>query len=144
MQTYLLKPADVERQWFLIDATDQTLGRLAAQIARLLMGKNRPNWTPWTDSGNFVVVLHVDKIHVTGKKRTDKVYTYYTGYPSGLVERTFEEIHARKPAQILQLAVRRMLPKSLQGKAQIKRLKAYAGAEHVHQAQNPQPYQLAN
>ncbi|HLU48599.1 MAG TPA: 50S ribosomal protein L13 [Planctomycetota bacterium] len=143
MRTFLLRNEDVEREWFVVDATDQTLGKLAARVARVLMGKDDPRWTPSTDSGNFVVVVNAEKVHVTGKKRTDKVYRYYTGYVGGLVEHTFAELQARKPERIIELAVRRMLPKTRQGRAQFKRLRVYAGPEHQHQAQQPKPLAIA-
>lgn len=142
MKTFLLRNEDVERSWYVVDAAGQTLGKLATRIARVLMGKDRPNWTPSTDSGNFVVVVNAEKIRVTGKKTTDKVYRYYTGYPGGLVEQTFEEVHADKPHRIIELAVRRMLPKTKQGRSQFKRLRVYAGAEHRHEAQKPEPLPL--
>lgn len=144
-KTYLAKAGDQsQRAWVHVDATDQTLGRLATKLAMVLMGKHKPTYTPHIDMGDYVVVTNVDKIRVTGRKALTKTYPYYTGYRSGLKENTYAELMERDPARVLRLAVRRMLPKSKLGIAQLSKLKAYAGGEHPHAAQQPQNLDLTN
>ena len=138
-KTFWQRPADVERRWYFIDATDQTLGRLSVRIARTLMGKDQPTYTPGVDCGDFVVVTNLSKVRVSGRKRAQKVYRHHTGYIGGLKEIPFEELMGRKPERVFELAVRRMLPKSNLGKRLLKRLKVYAGPEHPHAAQQPKP-----
>jgi large subunit ribosomal protein L13 len=136
-KTTVLKPAEVERQWVHIDASDQVVGRLASRIALILMGKHKPTYTPHVDTGDFVVVTNAEKVHFTGQKWLQKAYYHHTGWPGGLM--TEGALHMRRynPERILHLAVQRMLPKSKLGRAMLKKLKIYAGPEHPHQAQQP-------
>ena len=147
MKTFYLRNEDVVRRWYVVDATDVILGKLAVKAARLLMGKEDPIYTPWVDSGHFIVVTNAEKVKVTGKKDSGKkdggkVYRRYTGHPGGLVETTLSEMRARKPAKVIELAVRRMLPKNKLGRRMFKRLRVYAGAEHKHSAQKPEPLKI--
>lgn len=143
--TYMAKASDqAQREWLHVDATDKVLGRLAAELAQILMGKHKPTYTPHIDMGDFVVVTNVEKIRVTGRKALTKTYPYYTGYRGGLKEQTYAELMEKDPAQVLRLAVRRMLPKSKLGVAQLSKLKAYAGADHPHASQQPKPFALKN
>ncbi len=142
MKSYMARPRAVERRWYLIDAEGQTLGRLATEIARLLRGKNKPQYTPHVDTGDFVVVVNAEKVVVTGKKAEQKVYYRHTGYPGGLKETSYEVMLQRKPTEILRKAVRGMMPKTRLGRQQLRKLKIYAGPEHPHEAQNPQPYEV--
>lgn len=130
-------PKDVQRNWFVVDATDKVLGRLATRIATVLMGKHRPTYTPHVDTGDFVVVLNAGAIKVTGKKREEIIYETYSGYPGGHKLIPFERVAQRHPERILQAAVRRMMPKNALGARMLKKLKLYSGTEHPHQAQNP-------
>ena len=141
MKTYMAKPAEVERQWWIVDAADKVVGRLASDIAVLLMGKHRPTYTPHVDTGDFVVVINLDKIVLTGNKWEQKTYRWYTGYPGQKTE-TARKRFERKPEMILHEAVRRMLPKSKLGRKMLSKLKLYAGPNHPHQAQQPQPREL--
>jgi len=142
--TYMAKASDqTQREWLHVDAADQTLGRLAAKLARVLMGKHKPTYTPHIDMGDFVVVTNVEKIRVSGRKRDQKTYPYYTGYRGGLKELTYRELMERDPARVLKLAVKRMLPKSTLGKQMLAKLKAYPGGEHPHSSQKPQPLDLS-
>jgi len=141
MKTYMAKPNEVKQNWWLVDATDKIVGRLASDIAVLLMGKPRPEYTPHVDTGDFVVVVNAEKVVLTGKKWQQKRYTWYTGY-TGLRSETAEERMAKKPESILTEAVRRMLPKNKLGRAMLRKLKVYVGDQHPHQAQNPQPTEL--
>jgi large subunit ribosomal protein L13 len=142
MKTFRLRKEDVQRRWVLIDASDQILGRLAARVAMMLMGKDKPTYTPGVDSGEFVVVTNASAVRVTGRKESDKLYRRYTGYVGGLVEETLSEIRSKKPEKLVVLAVKRMLPKTRLGQQMLKRLKVYPGAEHPHQAQKPEPVEL--
>ena len=142
MKSYMARPQAVERRWLLIDAEGQTLGRLATELARLLRGKNKPQYTPHVDTGDFVVVVNAEKVLVTGKKAEQKVYYRHTGYPGGLKETSYEVMQERKPTEILRKAVRGMMPKTRLGRQQLRKLKIYAGPEHPHEAQNPQPYEV--
>ena len=137
-KTWVAKKGDVEQQWWVVDATDQVVGRLASRLAVILMGKHRPTYTPHVDTGDYVVVLNAEKIKFTGKKWDQKEYTWYTGYP-GQKSITAGTRRERKPEMILSEAVRRMLPKNKLARQMLKKLKVYAGSEHPHQAQNPQP-----
>ena len=139
MRTYTAKPREIEQTWYLVDAEGETLGRLATRIADLLRGKGKPRYTPHVDSGDFVVVVNAEKIHVTGKKLEQKIYYRHSGYPGGLRERTLAEQLARRPEEVLRRAVRGMLPKNRLAAAQLGKLKIYAGPEHPHAAQNPVP-----
>ena len=140
-KTYMAKPGELEKKWFLVDAADKVVGRLAGDIAMVLMGKHRPTYTPHVDSGDFVVVVNAEKIALTGKKWQQKEYRWYTGY-HGLRTETAEHRRGRKPQLILTEAVRRMLPKSKLGMKMLQKLKVYAGTEHPHQSQNPEPKEL--
>jgi large subunit ribosomal protein L13 len=141
-KTYVAKPTDRERNWLLVDANGKTLGRLATQIANLLRGKRKPEYTPHIDTGDFVVVVNAEKIHVTGNKRADKRYYRHSGYPGGLRSRTFEEMQARRPEEIIRLAVKGMMPRNRLARKQITKLKIYAGPEHPHVAQKPQTLEI--
>ena len=137
MKTFSAKPAEVERDWFLVDASDKTLGRLASEIALRLRGKHKPEYTPHVDTGDYIVVVNADKVRVTGRKATDKIYYRHTGYIGNLKSVNFEKLQAEHPERVLQLAVKGMLPKNSLGRAMIKKLKIYAGTEHRHHAQQP-------
>ncbi len=129
--------------WHVIDASRETLGRMAAGVARILMGKHKPTYTPHADVGDFVVVIHAEKVRVTGRKATDKVYHHHTGHPGGLVERSFPVMRERHPEEIIKLAVRRMLPKTTLGRHMLRKLKVYRGGRHPHHAQRPEPLTFA-
>jgi len=141
-KSFQAKTGEVERNWWVIDAKGKVMGRLAQEIAMLLMGKHKPTYTPHTDTGDFVVVLHAGQIDVTGKKRKEKIYDRYTGYPGGRREETFENLIARRPGEPLRLAVKRMLPKNSLGRKMLTKLRLFEGNEHPHQAQNPKTYEL--
>lgn len=143
-KTWVAKKEEVQPDWRLIDADGEILGRIANKIAVILMGKDKPTYTPHVDTGDFVVVVNVEKIAVSGKKRKQKTYQSYSGWPSGQKERTFEEVLEKTPERILRLAVRRMLPKTRLGRAMLKKLKIYAGPDHPHVAQNPQPFKITH
>lgn len=142
MRTYSAKPGEVEQHWLLIDAEGQTLGRMATQIAARLRGKHKPEYTPHVDTGDYIVVVNADKVRVTGKKATDKLYHAHSGFPGGLKTLSFNEMQARSPEQVIKLAVKGMLPRTPLGRAMFKKLKVYAGTEHPHSAQQPQALQL--
>jgi large subunit ribosomal protein L13 len=142
MKTYVATPADRERSWVLVDAEGQTLGRLATQIADILRGKRKPTYTPHCDVGDFVVVVNAEKISVTGNKRAEKLYHRHSGYPGGLKSRTLEQMLDRRPEEVLRLAVKGMLPRNRMARKQITKLKIYAGPEHPHAAQKPEPLEI--
>lgn len=142
MKTFSAKPAEVERDWFVVDADGKTLGRLATEVARRLRGKHKPEYTPHVDTGDYIVVVNADKIQVTGNKATDKMYYRHTGFPGNLRSRTFEKQHAEKPESVVEIAVKGMLPRNRLGRAMAKKLKVYAGPEHRHNAQQPKPLEL--
>ena len=142
MKTWNAKPGEVERRWYLVDAEGKTLGRLATQIADTLRGKNKPQYTPHTDTGDFVVVVNAEKIHVTGKKLDQKMYHRHSGYPGGLRSRTLREQLERRPTEVIRKAVKGMLPRNRLASAQLTKLKIYAGPEHPHAAQAPKPLPL--
>jgi len=142
-KTYIPKADEVARKWWLIDAEGQVLGRLATTIARLLRGKDKPEFTPFMDTGDFVVVINAEKIKVTGRKLDDKIYYSHSGYPGGLKARTLRELLARKPEEVIRHAVWGMIPKNRLGRKLIKKLKVYRGPNHPHEAQQPQPYVLS-
>jgi large subunit ribosomal protein L13 len=142
MKTYSAKPGEIEREWYVVDAEGQTLGRLATQIADRLRGKGKAVFTPHVDTGDFVVVVNAEKIHVTGKKLEDKKYYKHSGYPGGLRTRSLKEQLDRRPTEVLRLAVKGMLPRNRLGRAQLTKLKIYAGPEHPHDAQAPKPLPL--
>jgi large subunit ribosomal protein L13 len=139
----MARPQEVERKWHVIDAEDKTLGRLASEIARILRGKNKPQYTPHIDTGDFVVVVNADRVKVSGKKADQKLYRRHTGYPGGLREVSYEQMMDRKPTEILRKAVWGMIPKTRLGRRQFKKLKIYAGPEHPHEAQRPEPYEVS-
>lgn len=139
-KTYQAKEGEVERKWYVVDATDRSLGRLSAPIAMRLMGKDKPSYTPHLDTGDFVVVINAEKVKVHPKKLQNKVYRKWSGYPSGLRIRTLAEQQQRQPASIITESVRRMLPKTLLGKVMLRKLKVYAGGEHPHAAQQPEAW----
>ena len=142
MKTVFVKKEDVNRQWWILDATGQTLGRFASRIAKILMGKNKPNYTPNVDNGDFVVVVNAEKIRVTGKKLNQKVYYHYTGYIGNLKAETLKERLEKKPEEVIVDAVWGMLPKTRLGRKMIKKLKVYRGSEHPHIAQKPEPLKI--
>ena len=142
MKTYMAKTGKVDQKWLLVDASNKIVGRLAAEIATILMGKHRPTYTPHVDTGDYIVVVNVEKIKFTGNKWKQKKYAWYTGYTRQRTV-TAEVRHERKPELILQEAVRRMLPKNKLGRAMLAKLKVYAGTEHPHEAQQPEPTELA-
>ncbi len=137
MKTYALKASEIDRQWFVVDAEGQNLGRLATRIATVLRGKHKPTFTPSMDMGDFVIVVNADKVTVTGGKLDDKKYYRYSGYPGGLRETTLRTVLSKHPTRVLEAAVRGMLPKNRLGRQMIKKLKVYAGATHPHAAQQP-------
>ena len=140
--TYMAKPGQVPRQWLLVDASDRPLGRLATRLATVLQGKHRPTYTPHIDTGDFVIVTHVEALKLTGNKRQTETLTKWTGYMGGLREVTLGELMAKSPETVLRLAVRRMLPKGRLGKQMLKKLKIYRGLNHPHEAQAPQKLEL--
>jgi large subunit ribosomal protein L13 len=142
VKTYHAKVGEVEREWLLVDATDVTLGRLASEIAQILKGKRKPQYTPHVDTGDFVIVVNAANIKVTGKKLEDKKYFRHTGHPGGLKSETLGDLLARDPRRVVEKAVKGMLPKNTLGRAMGMKLKVYAGAEHPHQAQKPRPITL--
>jgi len=143
MKTYSAKPAEVQQDWFLVDATDKTLGRLATEVAARLRGKHKPEYTPHVDTGDYIVIVNAEKIRVTGKKTTDKMYHHHTGYPGGLKSISFEKLIDKAPERVIQSAVKGMLPKNPLGRAMFGKLKVYAGGDHPHQAQQPQELNLS-
>ena len=142
MKTFSPKPEDINREWFVVDAEDQILGRLATQIAHRLRGKHKPEFAPHVDNGDFIVVVNCEKIKVTGKKMTDKKYYRYTGYMGGLRETSLALMLEKKPEEVIRKAVQGMLPKNRLGAAMLKKLKIYVGSEHPHAAQNPTPLEF--
>ena len=142
MKTFSAKPAEVKRDWYLIDATDKTLGRLATEIARRLRGKHKPEYTPHVDTGDYIVVVNAEKIRVTGRKLTDKVYYSHSGYIGNMKSITLEKLLAKAPERVLQTAVKGMMPRNPLGRAMFGKLKVYAGGEHRHAAQQPKPLEL--
>lgn len=141
-KTYLPPQATLERNWYVVDATDQRLGRLASEIAMVLRGKRKPTYTPHMDTGDFVIVINADKVDVTGKKRTQKIYRRHSGRPGGMKEETFDKLQKRLPERIIERAVKGMLPKNSLGRQLFTKLKVYAGAEHPHAAQQPQVLEI--
>ena len=141
MGTYTPKPGEIERRWHVIDANDVILGRLASQVATLLRGKHKPTFAPHVDGGDFVVIINAEKIALSGNKRAEFRYRH-SGYPGGLSRRTVGELLETKPERVIELAVRGMLPKTTLGRSQLRKLKIYAGPEHPHAAQKPQPFEI--
>ena len=138
MKTYMANPDKIERKWYVVDAEGQTLGRLAAEVAKVLRGKNKPEFTPHIDTGDNVIVINAEKIKVTGKKLDQKVYYHHSDYVGGMKETTLREMMAKKPEQVIELAVKGMLPKGPLGRTMYKKLFVYAGPEHKHEAQKPE------
>jgi len=143
MKSFLAKNGEVEQKWLLVDADGAVLGRMAAQVAPILMGKTKPTYTPHVDTGDYVVIVNADKVRVTGKKSEQKVYDWYTRHPGGRKVLSFEEMMAKKPEKVIELAVRRMLPKNRLGRKMLSKLKVYRGPEHEHQAQQPERIELS-
>lgn len=142
MKTFSAKPESVERDWYVVDATGKTLGRLATEIARRLRGKHKPTYTPHVDTGDYIVVINAEKVQVTGNKRTDKMYYRHTEYPGGIKEISFDKLIDHKPEMVIQGAVKGMLPRNPLGRAMFSKLKVYAGSEHPHAAQQPKELAL--
>jgi len=142
MKSYVAKPLEIERKWYVIDATDKTLGRLSTEIATRLRGKHKPIYTPHVDCGDFIIVINAEKVKVTGNKASQKVYRHHTGYMGGLRERSYKEMLAKHPERIIEKAVKGMLPKNSLGSQMYRKLKVYAGPEHDHQAQKPELLEL--
>ena len=138
MKTYSAKAEEVSRDWFVVDAADKTLGRLASEIAHRLRGKHKAEYTPHVDTGDYIVVVNAEKVRVTGNKARDKIYHHHTGYPGGLKSTTFEKLIVKAPERVIQGAVKGMLPRNPLGRAMFRKLKVYAGSEHPHTAQQPQ------
>jgi len=144
MKTYSLKKEEVKRNWFLLDATDKVLGRVATKIADRIRGKDKPTFTPHTDGGDYVVVINAEKIKVTGSKFTDKKYYRHSLYPGGLKTKTFKDLNKDNPERIIEEAVKGMLPKNKLGRSMIKKLKVYRGSEHNHESQKPIEWNLSS
>ena len=138
MKSYVAKPHEIERKWYLIDAEGRTLGRLATETASILRGKKKPIFTPFIDTGDYVIIINAAKVEVTGKKRKEKIYKRYTGYPGGLREISFDKLIAKRPDEIIRHAVKGMMPKGKLGRQMYKKLRVYAGPEHKHSAQLPE------
>lgn len=137
-KTYMAKADEVERKWYIIDASGKTLGRMASEIARILRGKHKPIYTPHIDTGDYVIVVNAEKVKVTGKKRQNKIYYHHTGYPGGLKVISYDKLLEKKPVRIIETAVKGMLPHNRLGRKMYKKLKVYAGPNHPHQAQKPE------
>jgi large subunit ribosomal protein L13 len=142
MSTYVAKAAEVQRKWYVVDAEGMVLGRMATEIAKILRGKHKPEYTPFVDTGDHVIVINASKLVLTGNKLDQKMYRYHTQYPGGLKETTYRTMMQRKPEKVVELAVKGMLPKNALGRAMYKKLKVYAGPEHEHQAQSPEKLTL--
>jgi len=142
MKTFSAKPAEVKRDWYLVDAADKTLGRLASEIALRLRGKHKPVYTPHVDTGDYIVVVNAEKVRVTGTKAKNKIYYHHTGYIGNMKSISFEKLQQSKPEKIIELAVKGMLPKNPLGREMFRKLKVYAGPEHKHTAQQPQPLEI--
>jgi large subunit ribosomal protein L13 len=142
MRTYVATPTTRERKWLVVDASGKTLGRLATQIADVLRGKRKPEYTPHIDVGDFVIVVNAEKVAVSGRKREQKLYYRHSGYPGGLRSRTLAEMLERRPEEVIRRAVKGMLPRNRLGRAQLRKLKVYAGPEHPHAAQKPEPMEV--
>ncbi len=142
MKTYSAKPHEISRGWYVVDASGKVLGRLAAEIARRLRGKHKPEFTPHTDTGDYIVVVNADKLRVTGRKADQKIYYRHSSYPGGIYSTSFAKMHARFPDRVLRLAVKGMLPKGPLGYAMLRKMKIYAGAAHPHTAQQPKQLEL--
>lgn len=142
MKTFSAKPAEVKRDWYIVDAEGKTLGRLASEVARRLRGKHKAEYTPHVDTGDYIIVVNAEKVRVTGRKLTDKMYYRHTGYIGNMRETSLQEMQAKAPARVIEHAVKGMLPKNPLGRAMFRKLKVYAGPEHRHTAQQPKPLEL--
>ena len=142
MKSYMASPSTINREWYVVDATGHTLGRLTSEIAKILRGKNKPTYTPHIDTGDYVIVVNADKIKVTGKKMDQKIYYRHSDYVGGMKEATLKEMMNKKPEDVITLAVKGMLPKGPLGRSMIKKLHVYAGPEHVHAAQQPEVLEI--
>ena len=142
MKSFMASPSTIERKWYVVDATGHTLGRLSSEIASILRGKNKPTYTPHIDTGDYVIVVNADKIQVTGKKLDQKIYYHHSDYVGGMKETTLREKLAKKPEEVIRLAVKGMLPKGPLGRSMITKLHVYAGPEHKHQAQKPEAWNM--
>ncbi len=142
MTTYSAKPSDIKRDWYVVDASGKTLGRLASEIAKRLRGKHKPEYTPHMDTGDYIVVINAKEVKVTGNKTTDKIYHHHTGFPGGLKSITFDKLIAKKPEMIIEKAVKGMLPRGPLGRDMYRKLKVYPGAEHKHSAQQPKVLEI--
>jgi len=140
--TYMAKPGEVERKWYVVDAKGKTLGRLASEVAALLRGKHKPEFTPHVDTGDFVIVINAKDVQLTGKKLSNKIYYRHSGWPGGLKMTTAADMRNTRPERMIELAVKGMLPKTSLGRRQLRKLKVYAGPEHPHQAQQPEVWEL--
>ncbi len=138
MKTYSAKKETVKRNWYVVDATDKTLGRMASEIARRLRGKHKAEFTPHVDTGDYVIVINAEKVKVSGKKASDKIYYHHTGYPGGIKSGSFEEMIEKAPERVIEMAVKGMMPKNKLSRSMLGKLKVYAGSEHPHSAQQPQ------
>lgn len=138
MKSYMAKPNEVEKRWFVVDAEGKTLGRLCTEVAKILTGKNKPEYTPHVDTGDFVIIVNAEKVNLTGKKLDQQFYTYHTGHPGGLKQISFRRMLAEKPEKLIQNSVKGMLPKTRLGRQMINKLKVYAGPNHNHEAQKPE------
>lgn len=143
MKTFSAKPSDIQRKWLIVDAEGKTLGRMSTEIARVLRGKHKPEYTPHMDLGDFVIVINASKVRVTGNKLNDKIYYRHTGYPGGIRGQNLKKLLADHPDRVIELAVKGMLPKNALGRAMYKKMKVYAGADHPHEAQQPVEMKLA-
>ena len=142
MKTFSAKPAEVKRDWYVIDATDKTLGRLATEVARRLRGKHKPEYTPHVDTGDYIVIVNAEKVRVTGNKAKDKIYYHHSGFIGGMKSASFEKMIEKSPRRVIEIAVKGMLPKNPLGRAMYRKLKVYAGPDHTHTAQQPQPLEI--
>ena len=142
MRTFSAKAHEVNRDWYVVDADGKTLGRLATEIARRLRGKHKPEFTPHVDTGDYIIVVNADKVHVTGRKASDKMYHHHTGYIGNLKSISFEKLQAKAPGRVIEIAVKGMLPKNSLGRAMFRKLKVYAGPEHQHTAQQPKTLEI--
>lgn len=142
MKTYSAKPETVERDWYIVDAENKTLGRLSTEIARRLRGKHKPEYTPHVDTGDYIVVINAEKVYVSGNKRTDKIYYHHTGYVGNLKSISFDKLIEKAPERVIEAAVKGMLPKNPLGRAMYKKMKVYAGSEHPHTAQQPKTLEI--
>ncbi len=142
MRTYVTKPADIEKRWYVVDAEGQTLGRLASKVAAVLRGKNKPTFAPFLDTGDHVIVINADKVVVTGRKQDRKLYYHHSGYPGGLKTTSFRKLMQLRPERVIEHAVRGMLPRNRLGRAMARKLKVYAGPTHPHEAQKPERLEL--